>query len=59
MTEATTKFKRYLYKRDGQEMISLARNESVSVTYALLSGRTTIEEVSALRQAMKEEKSDA
>ena len=55
----TTKFKRYLYLRDKEEMISFARNESVSVTYALLSGRTTIEEVSAQRQAMKEEKSDA
>ena len=53
MIEAATKFKRYLYLRDGQEMISLAQNESVSVNYALLTGRTTIEEISALRKAMK------
>lgn len=58
MTEAATKFKRYLYMSDGQEMISLARNESVSVNYALLTGCTTLDEVAALRQAQKEKNDD-
>ena len=54
------KWTRQIYKTDtGAEMIELQRGESVNLNYALLSGRTTVEEVSALRKAMKDEARNA
>ena len=51
---ATTK--RRIYLRDGQEMIELSRSESVALDYALITGRTTLDEVEQIKQAqaMKE-----
>lgn len=51
----TAKWTRQIYKNDtGTEMIELQRGESVSLNYAVVSGRITLPEVEQIRQAMKE-----
>ena len=55
MTEATTKFKRYLYLRDGQEMVAINAQESVNLNTALYKGLITQDEVTAIRQAQKDQ----
>jgi hypothetical protein len=49
----TKKFVRQIYKTDGREMIELQRGESVAFHYALITGRTTLDEVQQIKQARK------
>ena len=50
----TKKFVRQMHKTDGREMIELQRGESVALHYALITGRTTLDEVEQIKQAQKE-----
>ena len=54
MTE-NAKSTHQIYKTDtGAEMVELQRGESVSLNYALITGRITLLEVEIIKQAQKE-----
>jgi hypothetical protein len=53
----TKKWTRHIYKADGREMIELNPGEAMSLNIAMTQGRISYEEVTAIRQAQKEESS--